>query len=80
MKFDPFTVRVNPWLPAVADAGLRDEMLGEGFGGGGGGGVEPPPPQPMINAEMKKTERMDNEDTALRIQLPSPMQARLINL
>jgi hypothetical protein len=29
-KFEPFTVKVNPGLPAVVDLGLRDEIDGDG--------------------------------------------------
>jgi len=54
MKFDPFTVSVNPAPPAVALVGEMEVSVGTGFWGGGGVPPPPPPPQPARTAITSK--------------------------
>ena len=66
MKFPPVNVNVNATPPAVAEAGLKDTMLGVGFDGGGGGfdpplpGTELPPPHEASNVSGTIQAKVNN--------------------
>jgi len=61
MKFEPFTVRENPGLPAVTLEEESELKLGAGLAGTGfGGSVLPAPMQPMSSAAAAKASTKNN--------------------
>ena len=62
MKFEPFTVRANPALPAVTLEGESELTLGAGLGGAALGGDGPAAPvQPMSSAAAAKADARNNK-------------------